>query len=107
MLKQQLESILAVPSSPKLTLKPKKCTSPKGRIPSLKPKNVTPTPPPRLEKTLSIPNDYKPKKMPSTLNDNCIKYENESNEKPTITEYLENIRPYLRDMSEDLKTIDQ
>ena len=39
--------------------------------------------------------------------DNCIKYENESNEKPTITEYLENIRPYLRDMSEDLKTIDQ
>lgn len=94
MSKQQLESILAVPSSSKLTLKPKKCTSPKDRIPSLKPKNLTPTPPPRLEKTLSIPNDYKPKKIPSTLDDNCIKYENESNEKPTITEYLENIRPY-------------
>lgn len=66
MSKQQLESILAVPSSPKLTLKPKKCTSPKDRMPSLKPKNLTPTPPSRLEKTLIIPNDYKPKKIPST-----------------------------------------
>lgn len=50
MSKQQLESILAVPPSPKLTLKSKKCTSPKDRIQSLKPKNLTPTPPPKLEK---------------------------------------------------------
>ena len=65
MSRQQLESIFTTPSPPKPT--PKSKPRPKKRMPASisapRPKKLTPTPTPRLEIPLSIPRDYKQKKI--------------------------------------------
>ena len=58
------------------------------------------------EKTLSIPNDIKLKlkKIADIFDDKYIEYTSGSDENLTIRKYLENIRPYLQDMIDTLKT---
>lgn len=42
------------------------------------------------------------KKIKGSFNDKYIEYENASDEKLTVAKDLENIRPYLRDIIDDL-----
>ena len=42
------------------------------------------------------------KKIKGSFNDKYIEYENASDEKLTVAKYLENIRPYLRDIIDDI-----
>ena len=51
----------------------------------------------------NIPNGYKPKKIASAFDDNYIKYKIKGDEKLSIEQYLENVRPYLHDMIDNLK----
>ena len=54
-----------------------------------RPTKSIPTPAPRPENLLNIPNDYKPEKIAGAFDDKYIKYESENNEKLTIKKYLE------------------
>ena len=53
---------------------------------------------------LAHPKTTNRKKIVGAFDDKYIKYESGSDEKLTIEKYLENVRPYLRDRIEDLKT---
>ena len=96
-------------SSPKHILKPKPRHEKRTPIYAPKPdprsKKLTPTLTPRPEKPLSIPTDYKPKKIAGFFDDKYIEYESEGSEALSIEQYLEEIRPYLGNLINDLRTL--
>ena len=50
-----------------------------------------------------FPKDYKPKNIAGVFHEKYIEYNSEDDEQLSIKEYLEKIKPYLRDMTNDLK----
>ena len=50
-----------------------------------------------------FPKDYKPKNIAGAFHEKYIEYNSEDDEQLSIKEYLEKIKPYLRDMTNDLK----
>ena len=68
-------------------------------MPSPRPKNLTHMSSPRPEKLFSITKSYKPKRNAGAFNYMYITYKNGV----TINEYLESIKPYLRDLINYLK----
>ena len=54
-------------------------------------------------KTDNIPKDCKPKKIAGTFDDQYIEYKSEGYGKLSIEQYLDEIRPYLIDMIDNLR----
>ena len=76
----------------------------KSPTPAPRSKNVKSTPVSRPEKPLSTPKDCKPKKSAGTFNNTYIRYKTKGGEELSIEVQLQNIRPYLRDMTNNLRT---